>query len=87
MVINGEYTARDNTTKSFFTERKGDPRAYFEVWDWSNCGVTNVGGSGIVFKVREGGVRDGGTICVRPASGGRFELRWSPKGNTVGKYS
>lgn len=80
MVINGEYTVKDNTTKTFFTERKGDPRAFWEAWDWSDCG------GGIQFRLREGGVRDGGEICVRQASGGRFELRWSPKGNTAGEY-
>jgi hypothetical protein len=29
---------------------------------------------------------NGGQVCVRQASGGRWEFRYSPKGNTQGKW-
>ncbi|TGZ82172.1 hypothetical protein EX30DRAFT_388482 [Ascodesmis nigricans] len=80
-VINGEYTARDNTTKLFMTQR-GDPRAVFDVWHGCH---SDTGVQQYELVMREGPElkRDGGNICVRPASGGRTEFRWSPKGNPL----
>lgn len=80
-VINGEYTARDNTTKLFMTQR-GDPRAIFDLWEGCHpeTGETQ---QELVMREAPGQVRNGGNICVRPASGGRWEFRWSPKDNPV----
>ncbi|KAL0640770.1 hypothetical protein Q9L58_000076 [Maublancomyces gigas] len=78
-VINGEYTATDNTTKIFMTER-GDPRAFFDVI----YGCNQTDGSvqkELSFSGR--GTLPGGHICVRLASGDRYEFRYSPPGNTA----
>ncbi|KAA8902909.1 hypothetical protein FN846DRAFT_899407 [Sphaerosporella brunnea] len=72
-VVNGEYTAYDNTTKMFMTQRN-DPRAAFEVWD--GCDPDSDLGK-LVLRLK-----GGDAVCVRPASGERWEFRFSGKGNT-----
>ncbi|KAI5776702.1 hypothetical protein EDC01DRAFT_761946 [Geopyxis carbonaria] len=72
-VINGEYTPADNTTKIFFTQR-GDPRAYLNAY--AGCNAT----SGEAQT--ELALANGGDVCVRPASGERWEFRYSGVGNT-----
>ncbi|KAF8474830.1 hypothetical protein BDZ91DRAFT_650584 [Kalaharituber pfeilii] len=72
-VINGEYTARDNTTKIFVTQR-GDPRAVFEIK--YACDIDNP------TKVQTEIKLTSGDVCVRLASGNRYEFRYSPFGNT-----
>ncbi|OAA43772.1 hypothetical protein NOR_04347 [Metarhizium rileyi] len=79
-VINGEYTAFDNTTKMFMTER-GDPRAVYDVAYGCNPDTDAVQ-TQLVFKERAGAAA-GGHICVRLASGNRYEFRYSPPGNTA----
>ncbi|KFA80054.1 hypothetical protein S40288_10666 [Stachybotrys chartarum IBT 40288] len=76
-VINGEYTASDNTTKLFMTQR-GDPRAIFDVVYGCNPDTDEVQVE-LAFKSRA--AVPGGHICVRSASGGRHEFRYSPAGN------
>ncbi|KAI5812286.1 hypothetical protein BZA77DRAFT_390809 [Pyronema omphalodes] len=73
-VINGEYTARDNTTKIFMTQR-GDPRAYFDVYDGCN---PDTGAPQMILRLR-----NGDKVCVRRASGLRDEFRYSGNGNTL----
>ncbi|KHN94740.1 uncharacterized protein MAM_07336 [Metarhizium album ARSEF 1941] len=73
-----QYTAFDNTTKVFMTER-GDPRAIYDVAYGCNPD-TDALQTELVFKERAGVT--GGHICVRPASGNRYEFRYSPPGNT-----
>ncbi|KAI1081858.1 hypothetical protein F5B20DRAFT_533354 [Whalleya microplaca] len=78
-VINGEYSAEDNTTKMFMTER-GDPRAYYDVVYGCNSDTDAVQ-TELAFKARD--TLDGGHICVRSASGDRYEFRYSPPDNTA----
>ncbi|EFY85546.1 hypothetical protein J3459_022293 [Metarhizium acridum] len=78
-VINGEYTAFDNTTKMFMTER-GDPRAVYDVAHGCDPDTDAVQ-TELVFKERAG--VPGGHVCVRLASGNRWEFRYSPPGNTA----
>ncbi|OAA80372.1 hypothetical protein LEL_03858 [Akanthomyces lecanii RCEF 1005] len=78
-VINGEYTASDDTTKMFMTER-GDPRAIYDVRYGCNPDTDAVQ-TELVFKERSGVT--GGHLCIRPASGNRHEFRYSPPGNTL----
>ncbi|KAG0636670.1 hypothetical protein HOY80DRAFT_976530 [Tuber brumale] len=78
-VINGEYTASDNTTKMFFTGR-GDPRAMFDA-GWGCNATDDSVQRELVFRGR--GTSLGGHICVRLASGNRWEFRYSPPGNTA----
>ncbi|RPB01016.1 hypothetical protein L873DRAFT_726199 [Choiromyces venosus 120613-1] len=78
-VINGEYTASDNTTKMFLTNR-GDPRALFDA-GWGCNGTDDSLQRELVFRGR--GTLPGGHICVRLASGNRWEFRYSPPGNTA----
>ncbi|OAA38998.1 carbohydrate-binding WSC domain protein [Beauveria brongniartii RCEF 3172] len=78
-VINGEYTAFDDTTKMFMTER-GDPRAIYDVKYGCNQDTDAVQ-TELAFKERSGVI--GGHLCVRLASGNRYEFRYSPPGNTL----
>ncbi|RPB12990.1 hypothetical protein P167DRAFT_605277 [Morchella conica CCBAS932] len=78
-VINGEYTATDNTTKLFMTQR-GDPRAFFDVGYGCNQTDDKLQ-TELHFRGR--GTLPGGHICVRLASGNRYEFRYSPPGNTA----
>ncbi|KAM3458267.1 hypothetical protein MY3296_000473 [Beauveria thailandica] len=78
-VINGEYTAFDDTTKMFMTER-GDPRAIYDVKYGCNP-TTDAVQTELAFKERSGVT--GGHLCVRLASGNRYEFRYSPPGNTL----
>ncbi|KAH8599483.1 hypothetical protein B0O99DRAFT_737353 [Bisporella sp. PMI_857] len=78
-VINGEYTVEDNTTKLSMTERS-DPRAIFDVIYGCNPDNDQLQLQ-VNFKARD--TLPGGHICVRTASGGRYEFRYSPPGNTV----
>ncbi|KID95222.1 carbohydrate-binding WSC domain protein, partial [Metarhizium majus ARSEF 297] len=78
-VINGEYTAFDNTTKMFMTER-GDPRAVYDVVRGCNPDTDEVQ-TELAFKGRADVT--GGHLCVRLASGNRWEFRYSPPGNTA----
>ncbi|ATY67185.1 carbohydrate-binding WSC domain [Cordyceps militaris] len=78
-VINGEYTAFDNTTKMFMTER-GDPRGIFDVRYGCNPDTDKVQ-TELVFKERSGVT--GGHLCFRLAAGNRHECRYSPPGNTL----
>ncbi|KAI0007210.1 hypothetical protein F4779DRAFT_593095 [Xylariaceae sp. FL0662B] len=78
-VINGEYSPEDNTTKMFMTER-GDPRAYYDVVYGCNPDTDAVQ-TELAFKARD--VLEGGHICVRSASGDRYEFRYSPPNNTA----
>ncbi|KAI5808899.1 hypothetical protein DFH27DRAFT_244845 [Peziza echinospora] len=83
-VVNGEYTKRDNTTKIFFTQRN-DPRAVFvlasqppvpedpEFESTPGPYAAVVGPTEIRLLT--------GDVCVRLASGGRYEFRSSPAGN------
>ncbi|KAF8459077.1 hypothetical protein BGX38DRAFT_1084592, partial [Terfezia claveryi] len=71
-VINGEYTARDNTTKIFFTHR-GDPRAGFNVQ--YACDIDNPTLTQTEIKLTSG------DVCVRQTTGGKYELRSSLFGN------
>ncbi|KAF8421982.1 hypothetical protein EV426DRAFT_564803 [Tirmania nivea] len=73
-VINGEYTARDNTTK-IFTTRRSDPRAVFDVQ--YACDIDNPTLTQTEIKLTSG------DVCVREATGGRYEFRSSPFGNTA----
>ncbi|KAF8544592.1 hypothetical protein BDD12DRAFT_723258 [Trichophaea hybrida] len=73
-VINGEYTSKDNTTKIFMTQR-GDPRAYFDAVEGCN---PDTGMPQVFLRLR------GGRVCVRVASGGRWEFRYSGWGNQLG---
>ncbi|KAL0938321.1 uncharacterized protein CTRU02_204931 [Colletotrichum truncatum] len=78
-VINGEYTADDNTTKLFMTQR-GDPKAFFQPIYGCNPETDAVQ---IELDFISRAALPGGFICVRSASGGRHEFRYSPPGNTV----
>ncbi|EJP62593.1 uncharacterized protein BBA_08504 [Beauveria bassiana ARSEF 2860] len=78
-VINGEYTAFDDTTKMFMTER-GDPRAIYDVKYGCNQDTDAVQ-TELAFKERSGVT--GGHLCVRLASGDRYEFRYSPPGNNL----
>ncbi|KAM0322521.1 hypothetical protein ACHAQA_009367 [Verticillium albo-atrum] len=77
-VIEGEYTAYDNTTKLFTTER-GDPRAIFQPTHACNPD-TSAPQVELTFVQRQTSPL-GGHICVRLASGARHEFRYSPPGN------
>ncbi|CAG8975256.1 hypothetical protein HYALB_00007956 [Hymenoscyphus albidus] len=70
MVINGEWTPEDNTTKMFMTSRVEDPR----------CSPENVLQQELRLNAR--GTFHGGDVCVRLTTGDRYELRYSPPGNT-----
>ncbi|EFY95134.1 hypothetical protein X797_011805 [Metarhizium robertsii] len=78
-VINGQYTPFDNTTKMFMTER-GDPRAVYDVVRRCNP-ETHKLQEELAFK----SLADvtGGHICVRRASEKRWDVRYSPPGNTA----
>lgn len=78
-VINGEYSAVDNTTKMFMTER-GDPKASFQ--PVYGCNPDNDALQvQLAFVTREQSPV-GGLICVRVASGNRgYEFRYSPPNN------
>ncbi|TEA19772.1 hypothetical protein C8034_v008881 [Colletotrichum sidae] len=78
-VINGEYTADDNTTKLFMTQR-GDPKALFQPVYGCNQDTDAVQVE-LDFVARA--ALPGGFICVRSASGDRHEFRYSPPGNTA----
>ncbi|KAF0326773.1 hypothetical protein K4K61_009935 [Colletotrichum sp. SAR11_59] len=78
-VINGEYTADDNTTKLFMTER-GDPKAYFQPVYGCNPDTDAVQ---LELDFISRATLPGGFICVRSASGDRHEFRYSPPGNTA----
>lgn len=61
------------------TER-GDPRAIFQ--PVYGCDPdTDAVQTELLFVQREGGA-EGGGLCVRLASGGRYEFRYSGPGNT-----
>ncbi|PNH49132.1 hypothetical protein VD0003_g8014 [Verticillium dahliae] len=77
-VINGEYTAWDNTTKLFTTQR-GDPRAIFAPTHACNPD-TAAPQIELAFTGRQTSP-SGGHICVRLASGNRHEFRYSPPQN------
>lgn len=79
-VINGEYELADNTTKLFMTER-GDPRAIFAPTYACNTETDELQVE-LAFVERRGGEDGpGGHICVRSASGERYEFRYSPPEN------
>ncbi|KAF4777691.1 hypothetical protein HER10_EVM0005870 [Colletotrichum scovillei] len=78
-VINGEYTADDNTTKMFMTER-GDPKAFFQPVYGCNPDTDAVQ---VELDFVSRAAVPGGFICFRSASGERHEARYSPPGNTV----
>ena len=59
------------------TER-GDPKAYYDVVYGCNPDTDAVQ-TQLSFKARD--TLLGGLICVRTASGGRYEFRYSPPGN------
>jgi len=61
----------------FMTER-GDPRAVYDVA--YSCSAEGNLQTELVFKARA--EDQGGDICVRLASGNRYEFRYSPPGNT-----
>lgn len=65
----------------FMTER-GDPRAIYDV-EYGCNPDTDAVQTELVFKARD--TLPGGFICVRSASGERYEFRYSPPGNT-GKH-
>lgn len=73
-----QYTAFDNTTKMFMTQR-GDPRAVYDVRYGCNVDTDQLQ-TELVFKERSGVL--GGEICVRATDGNRHEFRYSPPGNT-----
>lgn len=73
-----QYTADDNTTKLFMTER-GDPKAYFQPVYGCNPDTDAVQ-TELEFVSRA--ALPGGFICFRSASGERHEARYSPPGNT-----
>ncbi|TGZ81139.1 hypothetical protein EX30DRAFT_349007 [Ascodesmis nigricans] len=70
LCLGGNPDSKDGTTKLFFTKRNTDPRAIFDVW--GGCGENNY-----EFKLRDGAV-----VCVRKASGNKWEFRYTPAGNT-----
>lgn len=76
-----QYTADDNTTKLFMTER-GDPKAYFQPVYGCNPDTDAVQ---LELDFISRAALPGGFICVRSASGDRHEFRYSPPGNT-GEY-
>ncbi|KAK1985216.1 hypothetical protein LZ30DRAFT_584589, partial [Colletotrichum cereale] len=77
-VINGEYTADDNTTKMSMTKR-GDPKAFFyPVYECNS--ETDAVQVKLDFMPRA--TLPGGSICFRSTSGERHEARYSPPGNT-----
>ncbi|KAF9870600.1 hypothetical protein CkaCkLH20_11906 [Colletotrichum karsti] len=78
-VINGEYTADDNTTKLFMTQR-GDPKAFFQPTYGCNAETDAVQ---VELDFISRAALPGGFICVRSASGDRHEFRYSPPGNTA----
>ncbi|CAG8951103.1 hypothetical protein HYFRA_00006501 [Hymenoscyphus fraxineus] len=78
MVINGEWTPEDNTTKMFMTNRVEDPRAIFDII--YGCSPENVLQQELRLNAR--GTSHGGDVCVRLTTGDRYELRYSPPGNT-----
>lgn len=56
--------------------QRGDPRAFFNVFD--GCSPT----TGAPQKLLK--LANGGDVCVRLASGERYEFRYSGKGNKKG---
>ncbi|GJC83393.1 hypothetical protein ColLi_06231 [Colletotrichum liriopes] len=76
-VINGEYTADDNTTKMFMTQR-GDPKAFFQPVYGCNPETDAVQ---VELDFVSRAALPGGFICFRSASGERHEARYSPPGN------
>lgn len=73
MCLGGDVDSKDGTTKLFFTKRSQDPRAIFDVY------------GGCATNVYELKLRDGADVCVRKASGDRWEFRYTPVGNALGK--
>ncbi|KAK2001543.1 hypothetical protein LX36DRAFT_628643 [Colletotrichum falcatum] len=80
-VINGEYTADDNTTKLFMTER-GDPKAFFQPVYGCNPETDAVQ---VELDFVSRATLPGGFICFRNATGERHEARYSPPGNTAAR--
>jgi len=76
-LTTSQYTSYDNTTKIFMTQR-GDPRARFNVLDGCNPDSAE---PQKLLRLRTG------DVCVRLASGLRWEFRFSGSGNTKGVYS
>ncbi|KAG0650106.1 WSC domain-containing [Hyphodiscus hymeniophilus] len=78
-VIDGEYSAVDNTTKMFMTER-GDPRAIFQPVYGCNPDNNDLQ-TQLKFVTRETSPTGGG-VCLRIASGNRgYEFRYTPPNN------
>lgn len=79
-VIQGEYLISDNTTKLFMTER-GDPRAIFQPVYGCNPDTDELQIELEFVENQDPTEPSGGNICVRSASGDRYEFRWSPPEN------
>jgi hypothetical protein len=63
--------------------QRGDPRAYFNVVN--HPAITVPGCEDPLAGAQEMRLSNGGNVCVRRASGGRWEFRYSGKGNTKGR--